>query len=114
MIVNLTVLQWIGVHQEIVPPPVLASVAPLDDPAAVAGLLDSLREAGAQQQAAALAGRLPRPACSGSTSSRKASRIGSGSDGKQMAPRPRHGTGKAWTYCLVLNTAADAETEELT
>ena len=36
-----------------------AARVPLDDPAAVASLLDRLREAGVQEQVAALAGRLP-------------------------------------------------------
>ena len=98
-------------------------------------LLDSLREAGAHEQAAALAARAAahaplddpaawpacwtacgrrartsrpprwpagcrRPACSSSSSSRKASRISSVSDGRPTAPRPRHGAGKTWTYGL--------------
>ena len=105
-------------------------------PGGVASLLDSLREAGAHEQAAALAGPRPpptppsttraawpacwtacgrrartsrpprwpagcrRPACSGSSSSRKAPRISSVSDGRPTAPRPRHGAGKTWTYGL--------------
>ena len=114
-----------------------AAHAPLDNPAGVASLLDSLREAGAHEQAAALLARDPaahaplddprrpwpacwtacgrrartsrpprwqagcrRQACSGSSSSRKASRISSVSDGRPTAPRPRHGAGKTWTYGL--------------
>src|SRR6266536_1898750 len=41
-----------------------------------------------------------RPACSSSSSSRKAPRISSVSDGRPTAPRPRHGAGKTWTYGL--------------
>ena len=41
-----------------------------------------------------------RSACSGSSSSRKAPRISSVSDGRPTAPRPRHGAGKTWTYGL--------------
>ena len=41
-----------------------------------------------------------RPACSGSSSSSKALRISSVSDGRPTAPRPRHGAGKTWTYGL--------------
>ena len=41
-----------------------------------------------------------RSACSGSSSSRQASRISSVSDGRPTAPRPRHGAGKTWTYSL--------------
>ena len=75
----------------------LAHVA-LDDPYGVAELLDSLRLAGAHEQATALAGRLRRPACSGSSSTRTAPQISSVSDGRLTAPRPRHGAGKTWTY----------------
>ena len=71
-----------------------AAHAALDDPGAVARLLGSLREAGAHEQAAALASGCRRPACSGSSSSRKAPRISSVSDGRPTAPRPRHGAGK--------------------
>ena len=70
----------------------LAHVA-LDDPYGVAELLDRLRAAGAREQATALAGRLRRPACSGSSSTRTAPQISSVSDGRLTAPRPRHG---AW------------------
>ena len=80
-----------------------AAHAPLDDdPADVARLLDSLREAGAHEQAAALAdsaagGRT----CSGSfRRAAEAPRISSVSDGRPTAPRPRHGAGKTWTYGL--------------
>ena len=78
-----------------------AAHAALDDPDGVARLLDRLREAGADEQAAVLASSsCRRPACSGSSSSRKASRISSVSDGRPTAPRPRHGAGKTWTYGL--------------
>ena len=56
----------------------VAANAALDDPAAVIRLLDSLRKAGAHEQAAALAGRPGRPpGCSGSSLSREAPRISS-------------------------------------
>ena len=109
-----------------------AAHAALDDPDGVALLLDRLREAGAHDQAAALAGRAAAhaalddphgvaslldqpagsgrarpgrradrsaaaPACSGSSSSSKATGISSVSGGRPTAARPRHGAGKTWT-----------------
>jgi hypothetical protein len=50
-------------------------------------LLDSLREAGAEQQATALAEQLPGQACLGSCASKKTARIGSGSAGRLTASR---------------------------
>ena len=80
-----------------------AAHAALDDPDCVASLLDSLRRAGAHEQAAALAARLPAAgmfALDFRSSSSKAPRISSVSDGRPTAPRPRHGAGKTWTYGL--------------
>jgi hypothetical protein len=77
-----------------------AAHASLDNLFAVVFLLDRLRAAGAREQATALAGRLRRPACSGSSSTRTAPQISSVSDGRLTAPRPRHGAGKTWTYVL--------------
>ena len=79
-----------------------AAHAPLDNPGAVARLLGSLREAGAHEQAAALAGRLPAAGMFGLFLEQEASRISSVSDGRPTAPRPRHGAGKTWTYGLFL------------
>jgi hypothetical protein len=72
-------------------------VPALDNPRPVARLLDSLREAGAQQQATALAERLRGQACSSSSVSKKAAKIGSGSAGRLTAAQPGHGDGKIWT-----------------
>jgi hypothetical protein len=69
----------------------------LDDLDAVTRLLRALRAAGAEEQAAALAGRLPRLACSSSSASKRTARIGSGSAGRLMAAQPGHGAGKIWT-----------------
>jgi hypothetical protein len=100
----------------------VAAHASLDDPYGVARLLDSLREAGAREQAAALAGRAAahvshdhpyrvawlldslrraggRP-CSRSSSSGVAVRISSISGGRPMAARARDGAGKTRTYDL--------------
>ena len=65
----------------------------LDDPYAVA----RLRETGAQEQATALADRLPAAVCSACSSSREAARISSGSGASPTAAQPRHGPGKTWT-----------------
>ena len=74
-----------------------AAHAPLDNPRGVAVLLDSLREAGAEQQAAALAERLPGAGMFELCASKEASRIGSGSGGRLTAAQPGHGAGKIWT-----------------
>jgi hypothetical protein len=66
-------------------------------------LLDSLRAAGAAEQAAALAARLPAAGMFGLSSSSTTARISSGSGGSPAAPRPRHGTGMTWTYGLPLS-----------
>ena len=91
-----------------------AHAAP-DNPWAVATLLDSLREAGADELAAALPPGYRRRACSGSSSSNKAPQITSVSDGRPTAPRPRHGAGKTWTYGLFPGrVVGGTETEEMT
>ena len=57
----------------------------LDNPFGVVMLLEGLREAGAEQQATALAEQLPGQACSGSSASKRTARIGSGSAGRLTA-----------------------------
>ena len=78
-----------------------ATHAPLDDSIGVGKLLRVLREAGAHKQAAALVRRLPAAGMFGFfLLSGKTLRIGSVSDARPTAPRPRHGAGKTWTYVL--------------
>ena len=66
----------------------------------MAFLLDRLREAGADDQAATLAGRLPAVGLFRLFLSGTASRTSSASDGRPTVPRPRDGAGKTWTYGL--------------
>ena len=72
------------------------------NPVGVARLLDSPREAGAEQQATALADRLPGQGCSSSSSSGQAARISTVSGERPMAARTHDGAGKTWTYGLLL------------
>jgi hypothetical protein len=79
-----------------------AAHAALNDPGGVAALLYSLRRAGAPDQAAALATRLPGLACSNSSTSKRAPKIGSGLAERLTAAQPSHGNGKIWTDVAML------------
>jgi len=65
----------------------------------VADLLDGLRQAGADEQAAALTGRLPAAGMFQLFLEQEglADQFRFG-DGRTTAPRPRHGVGETWTY----------------
>jgi hypothetical protein len=69
----------------------------LGDPYAVSRQLSSWRETGAEEQATALADRLPGQACSSSSGSKRAAKISSGLAGRLTAAQPSHGDGKTWT-----------------
>jgi len=60
-----------------------------------AGDVPGLREAGAEEQVAVLADRLPGQACLSSSASKRAARIGSGLAGRLTAARPKPGVGRS-------------------